>query len=87
MFDIENFYPSITLELLNNAIKFASEKCTISENDLSIIMHSRQTLLFHDKQPWLKKPGTGTEIFDVPMGCYEGAEVCELVGCYISTKH
>ena len=81
VFDIENFYPSITLELLNNAIKFASEKCTISENDLSIIMQSRQTLLFYDKQPWVKK--TGTENFDVPMGCYDGAEVCELVGCYI----
>ena len=38
-------------------------------------MNSRQTLLFHDKQPWVKKTGTGTEIFDFPMGCYEGAEV------------
>ena len=73
MFDIENFYPSITLELLNNAIKFASEKCTISENELSIIMQSRQTLLFYDKQPWVK---------NVPMGCYDGGEVCEQVGCY-----
>ena len=44
-------------------------------------MHSRQTLLFYDKQPWAKK--TETENFDVPMGCYDGAEVCELVGCYI----
>ena len=44
-------------------------------------MQSRQTLLFHDKQPWVKK--TRTENFDVPMGCYDGAEVCELVGCYI----
>ena len=32
-------------------------------------------------QPWVKK--TGTENFDVPMGCYDGAEVWELVGCYI----
>ena len=30
---------------------------------------------------WVKK--TGTENIDVPMGCYDGAEVCELVGCYI----
>ena len=44
-------------------------------------MQLRQTLLFHDKQPWVKK--TGTENLDVPMGCYDGAEVCELVGCYI----
>ena len=46
VFDIENFYPSITLELLNNAIRFSSEKHIISENDLSINMQSRQTLLF-----------------------------------------
>ena len=41
VFDIENFNLSISLELFNNAIKFASEKCTISENDLPIIMQSR----------------------------------------------
>ena len=80
-FDIENFYPSITLELLNNAIKFASQKCTHSENDLSITMQSRQTLLFYGKQPWLKE--TLIENFDVPVGCYDGTEVCKLVGCYI----
>ena len=76
MFDIENFYSSISLELFSNTIKFASEKCTIS-----IIIQSRQNLLFQDKQPQVKK--TGTENFDFPMGCYDGAEVCELVGCYI----
>ena len=81
VFDIENFCLSISSELFNKTIKFASENCTISENNLSVIMQSRQTLLFHDKQPWVKK--TRTENFDVPMGCYDGAEVCELVGCYI----
>ena len=80
-FDIENFYLSITLELLNNAIKFANQKCTLSKNDLSITMQSRQTLLFYGKQPWLKE--TVIENFDVPLGCYDGAEVCKLVGCYI----
>ena len=79
VFDFENFYPSITLELLNNAIRFSSEKRIISENDLSIIMQSRQTLLFYDKQPWLKQPGT--ENFDVPLGCCDEAKVCKLVGC------
>ena len=44
-------------------------------------MQSRQTLLFYDKQPWVKK--TGIENFDGPMGFYDGAEVCELAGCYI----
>ena len=41
-------------------------------------MQSRQTLLFYGKQAWVKK--TGTENFDVAIGCYDGAEVCELVG-------
>ena len=55
VFDIENFCLSISSELFNKTIKFASENCTISENNLSVIMQSRQTLLFHDKQPWVKK--------------------------------
>ena len=29
---------------------------------------------------------TGKENFDVPMGCYDGAEVCELMGTYIWNK-
>ena len=44
-------------------------------------MQSRKTLLFNNNELWVKK--TGEENFDVPMGCYDGAEVCELVGTYI----
>ena len=44
-------------------------------------MQSRQTLLVTNKDPWLKK--SGNEEFDVPMGCFDGAEVCKLVGVYI----
>ena len=44
-------------------------------------MQSRRTLLFNDREPRLKK--SGNEEFDVPMGCFDGAEVCELVGVYI----
>ena len=28
----------------------------------------------------------GKEDFDVPMGCFDGAEICELVGSFILTK-
>ena len=38
-------------------------------------------MLFNNKEPWLKK--SDKELFDVPMGCFDGAEVCELVGLYI----
>ena len=53
VFDIENFYPSISLTLFNNAIQFAKEICEIPDNDLSIIMHSRKTLLFNNGEPWI----------------------------------
>ena len=38
-------------------------------------------LLFHENTPWVKKEGN--EDFDIPMGCFDGAEVCKLVGTYI----
>ena len=43
-------------------------------------MYNILTLLFQQFEPWVKK--TGNEDFDVPMGCYDGAEVCELAPIY-----
>ena len=48
----------------------------IPDKDISIIMQSRRTLLFNNKNHWLKK--SGNEEFDVPMRCFDGAEVCIL---------
>ena len=83
-FDVENIYPSISLTSFNNAIQYACEIKEITNHDISIIKHSRKTLLFNNNQPWQKK--SGDPDFDVPMGCYDGAEVCELVGIYILNK-
>ena len=44
-------------------------------------MHSKKIFLFQNCEPWVKKDGN--EDFDVPMECYDGAEICELVGCFI----
>ena len=68
-FDIENFYPSITSDLLYNSIQFAKEVTTVSDNDIHIIMKSRKTLFFNEKKI-----------------CYDGAEICELVGSYLLKK-
>ena len=76
--DIESFYPSISLELFHKAINFVKTIRDTPEKDTSIIMQSRRMLLFNNKEPWLKK--SGNEEFDVPMGCFDGVEVCELVG-------
>ena len=38
-------------------------------------------MIFNNKEPWLKK--SGNEEFGVPVGCFDGAKVCQLVGVYI----
>ena len=83
-FDVENFYPSISIDLFTDAISYAKAITNINDDQLSIIMQSRKTLLFNNNEPWIKK--SGEENFDVPIGCYDGAEVCELVGRYILNK-
>ena len=44
-------------------------------------MQARKTLLFNEGIPWVKKEGN--QDFDVPMCCFDDAEVCELVGSCI----
>jgi len=79
--DIVEFYPSITEELLDKAIKFASTYTNIDNEDIEIIKHSRKALLFNKGTVWKKK--NNSTLFDVTMGSYDGAEVCELVGVYL----
>ena len=80
-FDIVNFYPSITADLFDKAIEFTKQYVNISDANLKIIKHARRTLLFHNGEPWMKQ--TSDDDFDVPMGSYDGAEVCELVGTFM----
>ena len=44
-------------------------------------MHSKKSILLHNGSPWVKKDNDG--MFDVTMGTFDGAEVCELVGLFI----
>ena len=43
--------------------------------------HCYKSLLFNDNQPCKKEDAEGC--FDVTMGSYDGAEICELIGIYI----
>ncbi|KAL9982995.1 hypothetical protein ACROYT_G005115 [Oculina patagonica] len=70
--------------LLKLSLNYARQFTTVSDEDVEIIMHSRKTLLFNNDEPWVKKGDT--PMFDVAMGSYDGAEVCELVGLYILHK-
>ena len=80
-FDIADFYPSITENLLDKAILWAKNYTSISDKEISIIKHARKSLLFNDEKTWMKKQNDS--LFDVTMGSFDGAEVCELVGLYI----
>ena len=48
---------------------------------MRIINHCRKSLLFSEDEAWKKKQNHSC--FDVTMGCFDGAEICELVGLYI----
>ena len=80
-FDIVNFYPSITKQAILNAIKFAQKYINISDNDTEIILHSCKTILANNNETWTKKGSQN--LFDVPMGSFHGAELCELIGLHI----
>ena len=79
-FDIVNFYPSISQDLLDRPLEFASAFIDIPAEDREIILHAKQSLLFDENVAWAKKQSPG---FDVTMGSYDGAETCELVGSYL----
>ena len=38
-------------------------------------------LLFNDNKTWVKNDNNS--LFDITMGSYDGAEICELVGLFI----
>ena len=67
---------------LTNAIRFAKEYTEIGEDDINIIFHARKTLLFANDSIWVNKSDP-IEAFDVAMGAYDSAEICDLVGLYI----
>ena len=75
-FDIDSFYPSITLQLMKKALDWAKMYTKVSELEERTILHSKQSLLFSKQDVWMKKDG----LFDVTMGSWDGAEDSDLVG-------
>ena len=80
MFDIKDFYPSIKEDLLIEALEFEKQHVTIKPKDRETIFHARKSLLYNEGEPWIKKQSNS---FDVTMGSYDGAEVCELIGIFM----
>ena len=83
-FDIVNFYPSITSKNITDALKFARKHTKVTKEEERIIRHSCKTLMFHNNEPWIKR--NSRNFFDIPMGSFYGAELCELIGLLILHK-
>ena len=83
-FHIVDFYPSITEKLLDNSLTFAKTHTTISDQEINVFKHSRKALLFDHKDVWIKN--SENPMFDVTMGSFDGAEICEIVGLYLLDK-
>ena len=80
VFDVVNYYPSITLELLTKALVWAKTYVDITEEEIEIIKETKKSLLFMNKEAWTKK---GDLNFDVAQGGFDSAEVCDLVGLFL----
>ena len=83
-FDIVDFYPSISQNLLSRALNFASKFDDITSDEKDIIMHAKTSFIIHKDQSWEKK---GASNFDVTIGSYDGAEACELLGSFLLSLH
>ena len=62
---------------------WATEFVDISAQQRKVIIQACQSFLFLEGQPWMKKGGDN---FDVGMGAYHGAQVCELVGLFMMSR-
>ena len=78
--DIVSFYPSITDNLLSKALDWAEQFVSLSSEDRNIFFEARKSMLVFDGKVWTKKNNPD---FDVAMGAYDGAEVCDICGLYI----
>ena len=77
VFHIESFDRSISEKLFNESIQYA-------KNIVEIPDHSRNSLIFYENGPWVKKEGN--EDLDATMGSNDGAEISELVSLLMLSK-
>ena len=81
--DICDYYPSITSDLLDEALNWAAGWCPISQDDRELFHHTKNSLLWHEGSTWVKK---GEKNFDIAQGSYDGAETTDLVGLFLLDK-
>ena len=76
IFDIKDFYTSIREKMLIDSLNFAEKYTNITKKYKNNIHHARKSLLFSGDDTWINFQ---SGLFDLTMGAFDGAEVCELV--------
>ena len=82
-FDICEFHPSISKQLLLKTIEFTSKYDNITSSEQGIILQAKKLLLYNNNEPWCKRNNTD---FDITKRSLDGAETCEMVGLYILSQ-
>ena len=80
IFDIKDFYSSISKKLLADSINFVRQHVQIKREDFGIIQHAKKSHFYKKEISWKKR---NTNLFDAAMGPYDGAEISELVGSFL----
>ena len=83
IFDIKEFYPSITEYLLEKALLLPKQTHFFQMMTKKLFATQKKSFLFNDQQTWIKRD---SGLFDVTMRAYDGMEVCELAGNYLLYK-
>ena len=83
-YDINSFYPNILRKLVTDAIKYARHFTKITQQDEQIIIQSCRSVLVSDEEIWVRKGEDSG--FSVTIGSYCGAEIAEMVGCFLLSQ-
>ena len=55
VFDVVNYYPTITLKLLTDTLEWAKQFVDITDEEIEIILETKKTLLCMNGEFWIKK--------------------------------
>ena len=79
-FEIIDFYPFITKELLLQSVRLTGNYTDITQEELDIILTCWKSVLIYNNTTWEKMT---TDNFDVTMESFNTAQIADLVGIYI----
>lgn len=69
-FDISNFCPLITEDLLMAAINLTKNYCNITDQEINTIKQGQQPILYHNGSMWTKKDNRRCSI---AIGAFDSA--------------